>query len=54
MLDDDHGEGVHNHTFPYITIIFKDGYWETLKVENIGDHQVILVLDQQIIYIGLI
>ena len=21
MLADDHGEGVHNHTFPYITII---------------------------------
>ncbi|MFL2901764.1 MAG: cell division protein ZapE [Candidatus Pelagibacter sp.] len=31
MLADDHGEGVHNHTFPYITIILRDGYWETLK-----------------------
>ena len=31
MLDDDHGEGVHNHLFPFITIILKDGYWETLK-----------------------
>ena len=29
MLDDDHGEGVHNHMFPYITIILKGGYWET-------------------------
>ena len=29
MLADDHGEGVHNHTFPYITIILKGGYWET-------------------------
>ena len=31
MLDDDHGEGVHNHPCPYITIILRDGYWETLK-----------------------
>ena len=31
MLADDHGEGVHNHIFPFITIILKDGYWETLK-----------------------
>ena len=23
MLDDDHGEGVHNHMCPYITIIIK-------------------------------
>ena len=29
MLDDDHGEGVHNHLCPYMTIIVKDGYWET-------------------------
>ena len=29
MLDDDHGEGVHNHLCPYITIILKGGYWET-------------------------
>ena len=29
MLADDHGEGVHNHTFPYITIILRGGYWET-------------------------
>jgi len=29
MLDNDHGEGVHNHLCPYITIIIKDGYWET-------------------------
>ena len=31
MLDDDHGHGVHNHLFPFITIILRDGYWETLK-----------------------
>ena len=31
MLADDHGDGVHNHTFPYITIILRDGYWETLS-----------------------
>jgi len=31
MLADDHGEGVHNHTFPYMTIVLRDGYWETLK-----------------------
>jgi hypothetical protein len=29
MLDDDHGDGVHNHMCPYITIILKGGYWET-------------------------
>ena len=29
MLANDHGEGVHNHTCPYITIIIKGGYWET-------------------------
>ena len=29
MLADDHGEGVHNHLCPYITIILKGGYWET-------------------------
>ena len=29
MLADDHGDGVHNHLFPYITIILKGGYWET-------------------------
>ena len=23
MLDDDHGDGVHNHLFPFITIILK-------------------------------
>ena len=31
MLDDDHGQGVHNHLCPYITVVLKDGYWETLK-----------------------
>jgi hypothetical protein len=31
MLDDDHGEGVHNHLCPYITIIISGGYWETIK-----------------------
>jgi hypothetical protein len=31
MLDDDHGDGVHNHLFPYITIVLKSGYWETLR-----------------------
>ena len=31
MLDNDHGEGVHNHLCPYITIIIKDGYWETTR-----------------------
>ena len=31
MLANDHGDGVHNHTFPFITIILRDGYWETLK-----------------------
>lgn len=31
MLDNDHGEGVHNHLCPYITIVLRDGYWETLS-----------------------
>ena len=31
MLDNDHGAGVHNHLCPYMTIIIKDGYWETTK-----------------------
>ena len=31
MLDNDHGEGVHNHLCPYITIVVRDGYWETLS-----------------------
>jgi hypothetical protein len=31
MLDDDHGKGIHNHLCPYITIVLKGGYWETLK-----------------------
>ena len=29
ILDDDHGVGLHNHPFPYMTIILKGGYWET-------------------------
>jgi len=35
MLADDHGDGVHTHLCPYITIILKGGYWETL---NNGKH----------------
>jgi hypothetical protein len=31
MLDNDHGEGVHSHLCPYITIVLRVGYWETLK-----------------------
>ncbi len=31
MLDNDHGDGVHNHMCPYITIVLRDGYWETLS-----------------------
>ena len=31
MLADDHGDGIHNHLFPYITIVIRDGYWETTK-----------------------
>ena len=54
MLDNDHGEGVHTHLCPYITIVLRDGYWETLKDGNIGDPQGILDLDQLIIFIELI
>ena len=35
MLNDDHGEGVHSHLCPYITIILRGGYWETT---NTGKH----------------
>ena len=31
MLDNDHGSGVHSHLCPYITIVLRGGYWETLK-----------------------
>jgi len=31
MLANDHGEGVHSHLCPYITIVLRGGYWETLK-----------------------
>jgi len=31
MLNDDHGDGVHTHMFPYMTIVLRGGYWETLK-----------------------
>ncbi len=31
LLDDDHGDGVHNHVCPYITFVLRDGYWETLS-----------------------
>ena len=31
MLGNDHGEGVHTHLCPYITIVLRGGYWETLK-----------------------
>ena len=34
ILDDDHGVGLHNHPFPYITIIISGGYWETDKNKN--------------------
>ena len=34
ILDDDHGVGLHNHPFPYITIIIGGGYWETDKNKN--------------------
>ena len=31
ILDNDHGEGVHSHLCPYITIVLRGGYWETLS-----------------------
>ena len=31
MLADDHGEGVHTHLCPYLTIILSGGYWETTE-----------------------
>ena len=29
IRDDDHGEGLHNHPCPYMTVILRGGYWET-------------------------
>ena len=29
IIDNDHGIGLHNHPFPYITVILSGGYWET-------------------------
>jgi hypothetical protein len=31
ILDNDHRNGVHNHMCPYVTIVLRDGYWETLS-----------------------
>ena len=47
MLADDHGDGVHNHLCPYITIILRGGYWKLLKKVNSGESQGILVFVQQ-------
>ena len=54
MLDDDHGDGVHNHMCPYITIILRGGYWEQLKTESFGENRVILVFVLQMLIIELI
>ena len=48
MLADDHGEGFII-IFPYITIILRGGYWETLQMADFGDLLDTLVLDLQII-----
>ena len=29
IRDDDHGAGLHNHPWPYMTVILRGGYWET-------------------------
>ena len=54
MLADDHGEGVHNHTFPYITIILRGGYWETLNTGRFWRPPGYIGLGQQTICIELI
>ena len=46
MLDNDHGEGVHNHLCPYITIVIRGGYWETNKTGKVID---IIKIDNEII-----
>ena len=48
MLDDDHGDGVHNHMCPYITVILTG---KRLRRESFGDVQDILDFVRQIIYI---
>ena len=54
MLDDDHGDGVHNHLCPYMTIIIEMDIGKLPKKESFGENLAILVLDQQIIFIELI
>jgi hypothetical protein len=51
MLADDHGEGVHNHLCPYITIILRMDIGKLLKMESFGEDQATLGLDQQMIFI---
>ena len=36
MLDDDHGDGVHNHLCPYITIILRVDIGKQQKQVSIG------------------
>ena len=31
MFSDDEGNGVHNHSNPFISIMLRGGYWETRK-----------------------
>ena len=52
MLADDHGEGVHNHLCPYITIILRDVIGKLQNKENFGENLAISDLDQQMHIIG--
>ena len=54
MLADDHGDGVHNHLCPYMTIILRGGYWETRKMVDFGENLDILGFVLRILIIELI
>jgi len=54
MLADDHGEGIHTHLCPYITVILEMVIGKLQKEENSGGILVILDLGQRMIFIELI
>ena len=55
IIDNDHGIGLHNHPFPYITIILSgiDTGRQILKKKENGVENFIWVLEVLIIYIEL-
>ena len=54
MLDDDHGDGVHNHLFPYMTIVIRGVIGKLQLKVSFGEDQVTLVFDQPMHFTELI